>query len=565
MSEHRGKPNVVPFKRDAAYIRARAGEHQRAGRSLEALELTRLSAERAPEDAEAQLALARQYQEIGAYELANRALFALLQRGQNELECFLLLGESFYAMQDPVRADDCVLAAMRLKPEGEQADRAEAMLEDIEEMAQPAAPHGRAMQALMRGVRAMEQGESSRAIRWLSYAMDHGEGDAQGHALRAFAYLGAGEQKAALSDARQAIKRDKNSVQALCAMACALSALKSAVLSAAYLDKAQEKAETSQEVALLCQSACDTGRHDMVIALLRELRPSHPYTPQLLHMMGAAHWNIGQVQQAVQHWGTLRRVDPENLVAAHLHDMARAALPDGDAQEPPEEPVSYLMELPLDACIERLISLHQQVRQGREAAQRALDEQPGFAALLRWAMTIQDADHATRRTILSLLGSLTGDKAEAMLLGALTEPGFAEEERRMVLAALAARGRTGPYHVEMRGHILRVMVQNTAPGGALPPSCERVLQGAVDRLSPRYGDVAQELSALLLPYVCGRNAPDAPLKRPGVWMAALEYVYCLRHELPMQVVRRCRELKVSPRLLKKYADRLIGAIDQTKE
>ncbi|MDR3050453.1 MAG: hypothetical protein LBU67_01860 [Oscillospiraceae bacterium] len=560
MSEKHPEYNVVPFARGPAYLRARAMDHQRAGRMLEALELLRVRAGRDPGDARMQLDLADQYAQMGAYELANRSLFALLQRGECPTDCLMALAENFYAQQDATRAMDCLLAAMRLRPQEEQAERIGALLDELEEE-EASPPRGRAVRAMRRGMRALETGEPQAALRWIGYAITHGVYGAGAYALRAFAYLAAEDPRRALQDARRAHRIDGQDVQALCAMACALHALGSGVLSAAFLDKGYACAKTSQDYALLCQSACETGHHDLVLQMLSTLRHAHPYAPQLLHMLAVAYWNTGQVLAAVQQWGTLRRIDAENPVIACLHRQAKEQLAQGDVQEPPPEALSYRMELPVTDCVDHLMTLHRAVQGGPDALCSRLAEDESLVALLRWALSIQDEGSATRRTVLALLASLPGAQPEKLLLEVLTDLTHGEDNKRQALAALAARGRTGPYYVDTQGHLRTAMVRATRVKVPLAPSCERVLQGATDRLAPKHGDVANALTDILLPYVCGRLEPGAPLRHPHVWVAALEYAYHLRHGGGMALRQRCARLGVSLRLLKKYAGRLLRAAD----
>jgi hypothetical protein len=342
-------------------------------------------------------------------------------------------------------------------------------------------------------------------------------------------------------------------------MACALYALGSPVLCAKYLDLAEAEAEMPQEIALLCQSACETGAHDLVLMLLRAVHAEQPYTPALLYMLGAACWNTGQVRQALVYWGTLRRLDPGNLAACVMHERAKRRLPAGDTQEPPqaEEVCGYRMELSAADSIEKLLRVQQTLRQGTEALQRRFDEDQEFAAILAWGLTVQDERDATRMAMLSLLGTLRGERAEGMLLAVLTDPEQSEAVKREAMSLLTRRGLCGPYYMECEGRVLRVMGQALPPRVTLPPSCERILQAAVDRLTPQYGDVVREVSDIWLPFVQRRQDPGAPLKRARVWIAALEYAYCARYDPPANLRLLGERRRVPVRALARYARRLM--------
>ncbi len=557
MKDIRSPHNVVPFARDAGFLRARAQNHARAGRMLEALELYRLRAAREPENALLLLELAAQYSDMGAYELSNRLLFMLLQRGEHELACFFTLGSNFYAMQDTRRAQDCLLACARLQPESQFSEEIDAMLDQLDEVTLNHRGEHRTEKAMTRGLRALEAGEAARAVRWISYALRGGGSDAEGLALLSFAYLSADRPREALGCARRAHGKNKRSVHALCAMACSLYALNSPLLCAKYLDMAEAEASLPQEIAMLCQAACETGAHDLVLLLLRAVHAEQPYTPSLLHMLAAACWNTGQVRQALQHWATLRRLDPDNLVAAVMHDHAKLRVQQGDAQEPPEmeEQCGYRMELTVTDSIAKLLDVHQTLRKGVEELQRRFDEDAEFASVIAWGLTVQDENDATRFAMLSLLGTLRGERAERLLLMQLTELEQSEGIKREAMALLARRGLCGPYYMENDGRVVRVMGQVLPPRMVLSPSCERILQAAVDRLTPRYGDVVRELSEIWLPYVQRRENPSAPLSHARIWIAALEYAYCVRHHVPVDLRGLCARQRISPRNLLRYARR----------
>lgn len=554
--------NVVPFARDVGFFRARAQEHARAGRMLEALELFRLMAARA-EDPLRQLEVAAHYSAMGAYELSNGKVYELLQRGEHAAACFFALGGNYFAMQDHRRAQDCLLTALRLEPEGHFAEQAESMLDLLDESVQEqGAGERRGDKALQRGMQALESGEPERAARWLAYAMRKGGEDVETMALLSFAYLSSDRLKDGLACARRAYRRGKDNVFALCAMACALYALNYPVLCAKYLDLAEQAAQTPQEHALLCQSACETGAHDLVLMLLRAVHAEQPFSSALLHMLAAACWNTGQVRQALQHWGTLRRLEPCNLVASVMQERAKARVLQGDVQEPPEpeDMCAYRMELSPEDCIEKLLRVQQTIRQGMDALQAQFDQDAELANILLWGLTVQDEHDATRFAMLSLLGSLRGERADRMLLALLTDTTQREALKREAMSLLVKRGLCGPYYMELGGRVLRVMGQTAAMQGRLSPMCERILQVAVDRLTPRYGDVVQALSGIWLPYIQRLEDPAQSLGNPRVWAAALEAAYCIFYQRAWSPRQLCAQQRLSGRILVRYTRRLLRAV-----
>ena len=157
--------NLVPFARDADFLRARAREHARAGRMLEALDLYRVIAGRDPADTQGQMELAGLYSDMGAFELGNRLFFAQAQRGERAAECFFGLGRNFFAMRDARRAQDCLLTALRLEPAASFAEEAESLLDGLDEAVAGDPASGRAEKAIRRGIQALETGRPDSAAR----------------------------------------------------------------------------------------------------------------------------------------------------------------------------------------------------------------------------------------------------------------------------------------------------------------------------------------------------------------------------------------------------------------
>jgi len=461
-------------------------------------------------------------------------------------------------MRDARRAQDCLLTALRLEPAASFAEEAEALLDGLDEAVAGSPAAGRVEKAIQRGIQALETGRPDSTVRWITYALRRRGEDTEALTLLCFAHLHAGRPYEGLGWARRAYRRDRGDVYALCAMASALFALGQPALCVKYLRMAEAEAELPQEIALLCQTACEVGAHDMALTLLRAVHAERPYTPGLLHMLAAACWNTGQARQAARHWGALRRLDPCDLTAGAMYERALQRAAAGDSQEPPplEEQCAYGAELPPEDAVEKLLEVQQTLREGQEALQARFDEDAGFAAILAWGLTVRDENDATRGAMLSLLGSLRGERADRMLLGLLTDTEQSEGIKREAIGLLAMRGLYGPHYMESGGRVLRVMGRTLSLQAALPPNCERILQAAVDRLTPRYGDVVQEVSRIWLEFLRRREDPGAPLKRPRLWVAALECAYRARRweRLGRERAgfeRLCARQGVSPRALRR--------------
>ena len=82
------KPNVVPFERDADFLRQRALKNQKDNHLIDALELMRKAVEAQPDNDEYRMELAQLLTEVGCPERSNREWLTLIYDPDNRGRCF---------------------------------------------------------------------------------------------------------------------------------------------------------------------------------------------------------------------------------------------------------------------------------------------------------------------------------------------------------------------------------------------------------------------------------------------------------------------------------------------
>ena len=83
----------------------------------------------------------------------------------------------------------------------------------------------------------------------------------------------------------------------------------------------------------------------------------------------------------------------------------------------------------------------------------------------------------------------------------------------------------------------------------------------MERLTPIYGDVGEQVADIWTAFV-QREGPQGAMRRPDAWMAALEYVYHQKCGRQVSAARVGRMRHVPPRMIKRYAQRILPKADE---
>lgn len=505
---------VLPFSKSAEEVRILASRNQEQGNLLTAIELLRVSLRKSPSDPETLLAIAETYAAMQCWTQSNSAYFALAAKEGYEAASFYGMGMNFYSMQSYGTAHDCFVLSLQKDPDAVFAPDVVDILDAIEESGMEATPSQLVAQKRMdRVLDAMDRGKARLASRGIRRVLPLDKKGGSIRSLQAFALLAAEEPRQALEAARKAYRADKTDIRSVCAMASALKAVGSMDAATAFLARAQALIQRSDDLYLVCQTACEMGDHAFVATELLKAEGRMPYAEDLLHPLATALYNTGEREEAMRRWRILRRIDPMDAVAEYRLRMA-------EEEKLPDE-LSYARQLPLSEMLVRLDTLRVWVHDGPEMMRAKWYADDDMMALIQWG--IASGEPGIPQAMCGVLTTLGGEKAQALLRNILCDVKAADNVKHSALAALYATGSTGPFYAVMNERVTLVHVSKPEGGEEEQAQArvQAILRHAYRWLDPPNGrlDAAYEVIAGIA------SRLDAPLDAGGKAKAVV-LAYC---------------------------------------
>lgn len=444
--------HVLPFDRSAAELRQLAQRQLEQGQALKAVELLRLSLEKAPDDPETIFTIAETYASMGCLSLSNSAFFSLTENEEYAPHSFYGMGANYYAMQMFGAAHDCLVMALQKLPDASFVGEAVDMLDAIDDMRRvPDLDEDRLQKRMERVLAAMDEGRAKLAVRQLRRvsALDRRSSGIQ--SLQAFANLAAGDADGAMKAARRALMADNRDIRALCAVASACHAKNSRETARKYLQKAETLIEQPDDAQLVCQTACEIGEHAFAAALLERIESRMPYAEDVLHPLALALYNAGKTDEAMRCWRLLRRINPMDSIAEYRLHLVEVG-------KPPAE-IAYTSDVPLSEVLERLERLRKWVHKGPEAFTQQWNESNAMECLLRWG--IASAEPGVPQAMCGVLTTLGDERAQSILKDVLCNANATEAVKQSALAALYSLGQNGPFYAVMDDRLTLVHVSRS--------------------------------------------------------------------------------------------------------
>lgn len=507
-----GWGQIVPFARSAKELRQRALTQRKGKQWLEAAELLRRAAEQEPENERILLDLSETYTQMGCSALSNRTLLRVLRLNPRNNECYFAMGCNYYAMQAWNQARDCLSTYVRREPNGPHRREANDMLLTLYLQRQ-----SRVEQRIARATQALENGKRRLASRLMRRAFAVAAMDSDTHAIAAFLQLMEGKPDLSLRLARRAWRLDRRNARALCAMAMSLYQLGSGKTAERFIARAVRVAQTDMEQTMVAHTACEMGADAHALPALVSLSRQFPLDPTVLHMLAVCHCRLGQYREALPLWARMRRIDPDDTVAAYCFEALREAM----AKDEPFSP-SYVRQAPVQETLNRLAKLRGLAEE--EEAQgliEAWQEQVPVRRLVAWGL--QQPEPRIRKVMLGVLRVVGDEHARWMLRDLLILTEVEDAFKQHVLELLFLLGDPGPHPMATSEGFTSAYVQAAEEGG-LPTAYTRGLKRLAARLEPEFGDCYEALAGVWKRLVQAQGM----LSDPEGWLKALEWLYRTR-------------------------------------
>ena len=428
---------MVPFVRNSDYLRKLALKQRGLNKPVRAIELLRLSLEKAPDDVKTKLELAKMYASAHCPALSNRILFTMLDHPMVTADCFYLLAQNFMSMRMDPLACDCLSMYLQKKPYGIHAGEAVELLELMgKETDGIVTMEDRVNARIFRVLSSLDGGKPELAIRQIHRVLALDRRNSGVHALLSFALLGAGDAESALQAARKALRYSSRDLRALCAVAVSLHALGMKAAGKCFLSRALESIEDEEDAQVACQTACEMKEHTFVKQLLKDLEQQAPYAVDLLHPLATASFNSGDLEEARRCWRLILRLNPMDSVARYRLTQAN--------QETLEKEIPYTTQVPLSETLLRLSMFREWMKEGKEQLVKRWTEDSELSYMLRWGL--ESMEPGIPQAMISILSMLEDEKAKNLLKEILCDAQIGNFIKHTALAALCLMDQKGPFY-----------------------------------------------------------------------------------------------------------------------
>lgn len=531
MSE-RNQGKVVPFALSAYRMRRGADAYRKRGQMVEALELLRRAA--VQEDSSlGWLRLARELRQCACYEQAAPILYRLCGREDMPPEAWLELGKCLRALERRDAACDCLYHYLQVDPYSDVADQVRDMLSDLEEVQDAREPF-RLNLLVRRGLLAYRRGEQVLGERRLRRALRMGEDNIRLYTTLAMIYLAEGRCSEALRELRRAMKKEPESLRAMCMTAVTLSAMGKRRMALGMLERCAHLARTPSTEEQFLTAAWTIGAQRTARRYLESRLKLQPCRIALMHPLADLLWQAGEQDMALRWWKRILAIEPEDLRARAMVNWA---------PEHPEDNLPPMGALPGEFVRAQLshLSALTVVDTPAEALLRCGSRSRG---VLDWCFTMIDEN--LQQAALHIAARQDAPCVRSYLHQLLTMPGVVQSVRQRAMMTLAEWGDPGPMNILIGSRI------TTAQLSPVKDTRQNLWKMFLPQLlrETRHTCNATEIAffAADLWDVMRRNqrhraaGPDCYL-----WVKAMEILYLRLTGQEDEAARVVRALPVSPR------------------
>ena len=359
-------PKVVPFERDAAFLRQRALKNQKENHLLDALELMRKAVEAQPDNDEYRMELAQLLTETGCPERSNREWLTLICKREFRDRCLYGVAMNQLTQGDNQTARkllrECIRNATDMKvPSQLLLDQ----IELLEVIRIKPRREQRLQEAVEQACRHLYAGDVSLAVRSLRRIVQDAPEQADARALLGLAEAMNGDMRTAVRQVERALLQRARDGRTLCVAAEVYHMAGEDGKAQALLERETREAPHWDRWQMLTISTLfENGLYERARDRIREALVKQPYDRALLHMMALLCLHLGQGPQAAAvYWHRIRRIDPEDTIAAYYLELLETDRLDGwekfngDYQVPEAEKqrrYEYLTEM-MDSDVELVV------------------------------------------------------------------------------------------------------------------------------------------------------------------------------------------------------------------
>ena len=327
---------VVPFERDARFLRDRAIRGRREGRLLDALQLFRRAAEREGGNSVYQMDEAETLCSMGCFDQSNRVLAGMLSRSGAPNDCYLGMCCNYFGKNELDLAYRALVRFLAGDPNAVNRDEVRQIIKDLVSARMmrddvDGRKKTRALHLLNRAQVHIADGTPRIAVALSRRVLHIGVKRRIAMTMLAAALLDCGKPQSASRAITRALKRNVADAETLLVATRIFMQLDKPQEATAALNRMPLRDKTLPDdiYLMMLHAAAACLDDECVRAMLPKALRLSPYSVDLLHMCAVNRVREGRpIEHAMSFWTRMLLIDPDDVVARyHLPQAEQGILP----------------------------------------------------------------------------------------------------------------------------------------------------------------------------------------------------------------------------------------------
>ena len=528
---------IIPFEQDGEFYYKKALRFTENKNYYNALSYYRRALSKEPYNSEFLLSLAETYTEMCYYQESNRVLFKVAHNNDDVTSDFYFgLGCNFMGMNEYKRAEDAFESYLQLEPEGQYSEDVYDMLEAIQshemliyenELKNEKSKTAELLALAQEGKTLLDDGKYDAAIKIFEEVVNEEPKFLHVKNNLSLAYFMNDKHKKAVSIAREVLDIDNKNVHAVCNIALFYNAdndLGNYENALEKMKKLKPDMDEYDDLLKIATTYCELGIDKYAYIYLKKALKLRPFNKKILHYTAVACFNLGSVNNALEYWGDILKIDPLNIVATHFKKYALSVI-NGKKHT---FRLSYNYKAPYDEVMERIKNLKEQINLDYKILKHKWDDDSEFYHLVLWGLEYKDIK--IKKAMLNFIASMNDKKAEYVIRDFVLRRNETDEIKKESFALLKQMGANEPYVAYIDGNIVEVKVNiYDKPTSTMPKSYKAVMDYLIESMHGRIDDeYVNEAIGTWEKYVSALNKRLPVIQNKVAWAAVLEY-YVLKN------------------------------------
>jgi len=531
---------ILSFDQNGQFYYKKAQKYLDSNNYVNALSFYRKAVDKDPENVNYKMDLAQVFSEMNYYDESNRLLFLILQKEKNLAECYFGLGCNFMALHDYVKAEECFDRYIKLDAEGIYAEDVDDFLDllrstdyytDEEFFLSNLSPAKMILyKQANKGKDLLDAGEYIKAIRCLEKVIEKDPSLVFVRNNLSLAYYCADLTDKAIFLTRDILTEYPQNVHANCNLAIMLNdnSHESEILD---LKKVILGFKTSdmEELHKIAVTLCELKLHKDANIVLKKLLQYKPYDVKVLHYYAVSCFNNKNFKEALRLWNKIEKILPENMISNYYKKLGQNNIKNGkDFKE-----LGYHFQVPYEEIIFRVKKINDLLELSLEELRQKWERNDFVIGLFIWGLSLND--NILKKEILNVVALINDKKAEYFLRDFCLRRNVDEETKRRAVMFLSRMGAKEPYMAYLNDNLVEVRANSKVSNNngiftAYDEVVDIAIGGMKDSFEDSFEDDIKRYWAYFMSYP--RQGALPKIKKPQVWAAALEFVYCTFKGIP---------------------------------